>query len=94
VEHILSRLGAVRILEDTLGDRRARAVITAATNMSCAGNVFEHVSEWYERSMIGGNAAFAAEGLIAIRVVDARGTTSVKTCERVNREDTARISRD
>jgi hypothetical protein len=53
VAHILSRLGAVRILEEALGGQRARAVLTAATYMACESNVFEHVSDWCERSMIG-----------------------------------------
>jgi len=53
VTHILSRLGATGILEKVFGDRRARTVITAATYMACKGNVFEYVSDWCERSMIG-----------------------------------------
>jgi transposase len=55
IAHILSRLGATRILEDVLGCSRARSVITAAGYMSCVGNVFEHVSGWCERSMISGS---------------------------------------
>jgi len=54
VSHILSRLGVVRILEEVLGNRRASAVLTAAGYMACEGNVFEYVSDWCERSMIGG----------------------------------------
>lgn len=53
VVHILSRLGATRFLEGALGDRRACAVVTAAAYMACEGNVFEHVSDWCERSLIG-----------------------------------------
>jgi transposase len=52
VTHILSRLGTIRILEEALSER-TRAVITAAAYMICEGNVFEHVSDWCERSMIG-----------------------------------------
>ena len=54
VEHILTRLGVIQILEKTLGEQRARAVITAATYMTCEGNVFEHVSNWCERSILKG----------------------------------------
>ena len=55
VAHILSRLGVVRILEEALG-KRTRAIITAAAYMVCEGNVFEYVSDWCERSIIGGSS--------------------------------------
>ena len=54
--HILARLGVTRILEDVLGERRTYSVVTAAAYMACEGNVFEYVSDWCERSMIGGPA--------------------------------------
>jgi len=53
VAHILLRLGATLILEKVLSIQRTRAVVTAATYMVCEGNVFEHVSDWCERTMIG-----------------------------------------
>ena len=54
VEHILSRLGVKSLLEDAIGSSRTTAVMTAAAYMVCEGNVFEHVSDWCERSMLGG----------------------------------------
>ena len=54
VMHVLTRLGATKILEEVLGDQLARAVITAAAYMACEGNVFEHVSDWCERSILKG----------------------------------------
>jgi len=56
VAHILLRLGVTRILEEALGARRARFAITAAAYMACESNVFEHVSDWCERSMFGAPA--------------------------------------
>jgi len=53
VSHILSSLGVVRILEEVFGIKRARAIVAAATYMVCKGNIFEHVSDWCERSIIG-----------------------------------------
>ena len=52
VSHILSKLGAEAILNETFGEKRAGNIITAAAYMSREGNVFEHVSDWCERSMI------------------------------------------
>jgi hypothetical protein len=54
VNHILTRLEASRILEGALGNQRARSVITAAAYMASKGNVFEHVSDWCERSVLNG----------------------------------------
>jgi cytidylate kinase len=55
VSHILSKLGAEAILNETFGEKRAGNIITAAAYISREGNVFEHVSDWCERSMIGGS---------------------------------------
>jgi len=54
VSHILSRVGVMPLLVKVLGASRATEVLTAATYMVCEGNVFEHVADWCERSLIGG----------------------------------------
>jgi len=53
VDHILTKLGVTRFLDEALGRRRTQSVITAATYMVCEGNVFDHITDWCENSLIG-----------------------------------------
>jgi transposase len=46
VEWILSRLGAYKALEDSLGQNRSMDVLTVAAYMLCRGNVIEHINDW------------------------------------------------
>jgi len=55
MENILTRLGAKKVLEEVFGSRRACEVVTAASYMASEGCVFEYVSDWCERSMLGGS---------------------------------------
>lgn len=48
VTRILHTLQVERILKSALGDERAAQVLTAATYMTCRGNVMEHMLEWCE----------------------------------------------
>jgi hypothetical protein len=51
IENILESLGVASILRNSFGQKKAVAILTAATYMASEGNVFEHVGDWCEEHM-------------------------------------------